>query len=169
MPVPVGRTPTQPNRTRLRGQCDSSAGWARPTSFRGKGFPAQRHRNGLVQEGRRRGGGGAGEGGQDEGGGGVAQMLQWMDHPLRRCLARSVLRATPDPPPRAPRRQRVRSGGDDASSSAPTVRFPVEVASNPLPCGTFASSINSRSACLQRLGRVMHRPRCSSGGLLRRC
>ena len=39
-----------------------------------------------------------------------------------------TLCATSNPPPRAPRRQRVRSG-DDASSSAPTVRFPVEVAS----------------------------------------
>ena len=42
-----------------------------------------------------------------------------------------TLCATSNPPPRAPRRQRVRSG-DDASSSTPTVRFPVEVASSPL-------------------------------------
>ena len=39
-----------------------------------------------------------------------------------------ICACTPDPPPRAPRRQRVRSG-DDAPSSAPTVPFPVEVAS----------------------------------------
>ena len=42
--------------------------------------------------------------------------------------ARQHLEVEPDPPPRAPRRRRVRPGGG-ASPGAPTVRFPAEVAS----------------------------------------
>ena len=58
-----------------------------------------------------------------------------------------TLYATSNPPPRAPRRQRVRSG-DDASSSAPTVRFPVEVASTSVMDHALpASSIPEAPAC----------------------
>ena len=57
-----------------------------------------------------------------------------------------TLCATSNPPPRAPRRQRVRSG-DDASSSAPTVRFPVEVASDPLAEHVLPATNPSAPAC----------------------
>ena len=105
---------------------------------------------------RRGGGGGKGErerGERMRGGGGDGTNATVDGSPIETLPG--TLCATSNPPPRAPRRQRVRSG-DDASSSAPTVRFPVEVASNPLPCGTFASNINSRSARLLATSRPSH-------------
>ena len=61
-------------------------------------------------------------------------------------LPDTLCAASNPPPPRAPRRQRVRSG-DDASPSALTMRFPVEAASTCVMEHALPASTPEAPAC----------------------